>query len=143
MYKRSTVPTLIPSFPSLLIPTILVSLLSIRKLLPPGLRVEVLVPVFASCQHLRIHKPFFALSSPLSQYLNAPLSSPLHQSIPRQQRRQPVQDLMCSPARDVEDSGVHRSCERSLLVGGEGVGDDAFLLGGACDFDVRFRGRSW
>jgi hypothetical protein len=39
---------------------------------------------------------------------------------------------MCCAAGSVEDGGMSSSCERALLVGGEGVGDDAFLLGRAC-----------
>lgn len=61
-----------------------------------------------------------------------PLRSPLHQSISQHHGREPVENLMCCSSSDVEDGGMHSACERSLLVGGECICNDALLRWRAC-----------
>jgi len=68
---------------------------------------------------------------PIGNDLDLPFNSPLHRLIPHQQRHDDVQYLASGPSECVEDGSGGSAGERVLAVGGNGVGDDAFLGGGA------------
>jgi len=57
-----------------------------------------------------------------------PVCSPLHGVVEHNERGSPVQDLLAESAPDVEDGSVCSAGEDVLLVGRDGVGDDALLL---------------
>jgi hypothetical protein len=70
---------------------------------------------------------------------------PLHEVVTGNHRRHDVENLRAEPAPSVEDRIVGGASKRVLTVGGDAIGDDAFLLLdlGSCDrISVSFASRS-
>lgn len=78
----------------------------------------------------RVYEFFTPLGHKMQEFC-VPLNGPVHGSVGGNQGRSEVEDLVSESAPDVEDSGVSGASQRSLSVGGEGVGDNTLLRGRA------------
>ena len=63
-----------------------------------------------------------------------PLDGPVHGVVEEDHGGSDVEDLAAESAPAVEDGGVGGAGQGVLSVGAQAVGDDAALLGAACEF---------
>jgi hypothetical protein len=62
----------------------------------------------------------------------APLDSPVHGNVCKDERGSEVKDLVAKSSPGVEDGCIERTRERTLSVGAEGIRDNTFLCLRAC-----------
>lgn len=90
---------------------------------PPWLRIVVFIPIMT---------PISTSSPCLSTLINILLRSPRQSHISDCERRHDVKRLCSASPIRVEDRCVEGASERSLAVGGDGIGCDPFLGLRAC-----------
>lgn len=69
---------------------------------------------------------------PLPSICHVPLSSPLHEVVSSNQRREPVEDLTLGTTEGVEKGVVDHTGNGVLSVGRDTIVNDALLLGTTC-----------